>query len=82
MNLFFFRPGVIKSNFPLQIGWNEKSVSILMDRLAKVLPVGRVGEGEDIANAVLFLASDISSFTTGTSLLTDGGHLAANIFIQ
>lgn len=39
-------------------------------------PLGRVGIPEDIARAVLYLASDDSSFVTGTTLVVDGGGLA------
>ncbi len=44
-------------------------------RLAKV-PMGRLGEPEEIANAILFLASDESSFVTGAELPIDGGYTA------
>jgi NAD(P)-dependent dehydrogenase (short-subunit alcohol dehydrogenase family) len=39
-------------------------------------PVGRNAQPEEIANAILFLASDESSFVTGTPLIVDGGYLA------
>ncbi len=39
-------------------------------------PIGRVGTGQDIANAVLFLASDKAGFMTGENVNVDGGYMA------
>ena len=39
-------------------------------------PLGRIGTPEDIANAVVFFASDLSSWVTGATLVVDGGGLA------
>ena len=47
----------------------------LADNLARV-PMGRFGEPEEVANAILFLASDESSFVTGSELVVDGGITA------
>lgn len=44
-------------------------------RYANMVPAKRLGTGDDIANAVLFLASEEASFITGTHLVVDGGLL-------
>ncbi len=44
--------------------------------MGEALPIGRVGNVDEIANSVLFLACDDSSFMTGASLIVDGGNTA------
>jgi NAD(P)-dependent dehydrogenase (short-subunit alcohol dehydrogenase family) len=39
-------------------------------------PIGRVGTPEDVANAVLFFASDMSAWVTGAHRVVDGGGIA------
>lgn len=46
------------------------------EELIKLHPQGRLGRAEEVANVVLFLASDQASFVNGTTLLVDGGYTA------
>ena len=46
------------------------------EALIKLHPLGRLGHDDEVANAVLFLASDEASFVTGTCLMVDGGYTA------
>jgi NAD(P)-dependent dehydrogenase (short-subunit alcohol dehydrogenase family) len=51
--------------------------SQLLDSMAAGVPLGRIGTTDEIANAVLFLASEQSSFVTGSELFVDGGEVHA-----
>ncbi len=46
-------------------------------RFVAELPIGRLGEHHELAGAAVFLASDASSYVTGTTLYVDGGHALA-----
>ncbi|XP_054166090.1 3-oxoacyl-[acyl-carrier-protein] reductase FabG-like [Oppia nitens] len=52
----------------------------IFEHVGQVLPVGRPGRPEEVADAVLFVASDHAQFVTGTHMCVDGGIVAANAF--
>lgn len=60
------RTAITEDNIPL-VGTNNESTVI------QNIPVRRLGEPTDIANAALFLASDLAEFVNGQSLVVDGG---------
>lgn len=66
-------PGIINSGMIKPYLDDPQARKVLEDRL----PMGRVGEPEDVANAVLYLASDEANWITGTILNVDGGKTAS-----
>ncbi|MBI2549839.1 glucose 1-dehydrogenase [Candidatus Woesearchaeota archaeon] len=62
-------PGVIKTGMTKGILNDKKTLQGML----KATVIGRLGEPEDIAYAALYLASDESSFVTGTTIVADGG---------
>lgn len=55
---------------------SPQGVDAFREELDSLHPIGHVGEPEDIANGVLYLASDESKFVTGSELVIDGGYTA------
>ena len=66
-------PGIINSGMIKPYLDDPQARKVLEERL----PLARIGEPEDIANAVLFLASDEANWITGTVLNVDGGKTAS-----
>ncbi|MEA1916777.1 MAG: SDR family oxidoreductase, partial [Campylobacterota bacterium] len=52
------------------------NIEKVMELEAEEFPLGRIGNSKEVAKAVFFLASDASSFTTGSLLPVDGGFTA------
>lgn len=68
-------PGVIPTEgYETEQGMTPQQVKEYTDRVSQEIPVGRVGTSEELGNAVVFLASDASSFITGIELTVDGGQ--------
>ncbi|MBW2275680.1 MAG: glucose 1-dehydrogenase [Deltaproteobacteria bacterium] len=57
---------------------NTEGLKAIGDKLRSYHPMGRFARPEEIASAALFLATDESSFVTGSSLLVDGGYTAGH----
>ncbi|CAG2110785.1 unnamed protein product, partial [Medioppia subpectinata] len=72
-------PGAIRTAIIRDSKMTEQQIKSLWERVKSRYPVSRCGEPLDIANTVAYLASDHASFITGTIMVADGGHLAANI---
>ena len=62
-------PGAIRTDIN-KAAWSTEQA---MDKLLELVPYGRIGEGEDIANLCIFLASDVSDYITGATIYIDGG---------
>ena len=62
-------PGAIKTDINMA-AWSGSEQAT---QLLKLIPYGRIGEPQDVAKAVVWLASDDSDYVTGTTLFVDGG---------
>ncbi|HPW68827.1 MAG: SDR family oxidoreductase [Desulfomonilia bacterium] len=65
-------PGLVETSFSKAIMEND----MIYDYAVKMIPLGRHAQPSEIAGAVLYLVSDAAPFTTGASLVVDGGALA------
>lgn len=70
-------PGIVASPMQQRFAAAQPNPEAFLEAQAKMHLVGRLGQPEDIAKAALYLASDDSSFVTGTDMLVDGGLILA-----
>jgi len=54
----------------------EENAQAFQERILNSIPMGVMGQPKDIANGILFLASDESAYMTGSELVIDGGFTA------
>lgn len=62
-------PGAIKT----AINHSAWATEDALDKLLEMIPYGRIGDAEDVGNAIVWLCSDAADYVTGTTLVVDGG---------
>ena len=67
-------PGVVRTNLHRSSGMSEDAYAAFVDRSKTTHPLGRVGEPEEIAELILFLASSKAGWITGVTYSIDGGR--------
>ena len=70
-------PGYIETRL-LNATWydlTEEELKVQKEEMARSIPVGRIGDPREIADAMIYLASDASSYVTGQTFLVDRGFL-------
>lgn len=65
-------PGITDTKFSAVMVKNEAFMKVVLP----MIPMGRVGQPEEMAGAVLYLVSDAAAYTTGACIIADGGMLA------
>jgi NAD(P)-dependent dehydrogenase (short-subunit alcohol dehydrogenase family) len=72
--------GIMPKALGMEAGKADKLVAELAPRYAKMQPIPRAGAPEDIAQCVLWLASERSSFVNGTDIVVDGGMIGGRMY--
>lgn len=70
-------PGGVETAFPQEwLGLTDEQFQAIQQKSASAVPLGRIGQPEEVAALVKFLASDESLYITGTAMTLDGGSSA------
>lgn len=67
-------PGVVVTNLHRRSGMDEAKYAAFLEHSKTTHPLGRVGQPEDVAAAILYLASEQGGWVTGVTLSVDGGR--------
>lgn len=70
-------PGATRTPIWLQVVPTESAVDGLEQRVSQAIPLGRFADADEVAKAVLYLASDDSAILSGTEIVVDGGATGA-----
>lgn len=71
-------PGIINTDMVMSMPREQRDE--MLNFVRNAYPLRRIGETNDVANTIAFLAGDTASFITGSLLCVDGGATAANVF--
>ncbi|VEC76835.1 short chain dehydrogenase [Raoultella ornithinolytica] len=66
-------PGPVRTPALDKLGLSAQALSDLQEEIKNLVPLGRMGTPQELANAALYLASDESSYVLGSELRVDGG---------
>lgn len=67
-------PGVVRTQVHRRSGMNEEAYAAFLEHSRGTHPLGRVGEAEEVAGLILFLASERAAWITGATYSIDGGR--------
>ena len=72
-------PGVVVTNLHRAGGMAEEVYQAFLERGGETHPLGRVGQPEEVAELILFLASSKAAWITGTTMSIDGGRAQTSL---
>ena len=70
-------PGWIQTRFGMRAGLSEDNCDAFLEQQGALNPIGRVGEPDDVAKLIAFIASDDAVYMTGSCVSVDGGRSIA-----